>query len=388
MCAAMRAGRAERAATQPGAGRRGGAGPRREPDHRRARSPRSWSASSARTPGSRSSGTSSAAGRPARSTATWARCSATPPSSGCWPTPATGSRSWSACAATEVVSSPLMECVARDPRRRRAHRRARPRGRACCCAAAASRSSTSILSTMQQAAPRPTAAGRQRFRIAVVHGGGPAPGMNTAVRAAVRLGLDRGYSVLAVQQRLPRAARRDHPARWTGWTSAAWSGPAAPSSAPTAGCPAETDLAQIAEQLAGHRIDGAADGGRVERIRRRARAAHRPPPLPGAGPPDRLPADDDQQRPAGHRADHRQRHRAEQHHRRRRQDQAVGGGDPAVLRRRGDGPRLGLPRADERPGQRRRAGLPARGGHHPGGLDPGRAVRWPKGSAPASGSAW
>ena len=36
-------------------------------------------------------------------------------------------------------------------------------------------------------------------RIAVIHGGGLAPGMNTAVRAAVRLGLDRGHTMLGVR---------------------------------------------------------------------------------------------------------------------------------------------------------------------------------------------
>ena len=36
-------------------------------------------------------------------------------------------------------------------------------------------------------------------RLAVVHGGGLAPGMNTAARAAVRLGLDRGHTMLGVR---------------------------------------------------------------------------------------------------------------------------------------------------------------------------------------------
>src|SRR4029450_3742663 len=54
--------------------------------------------------------------------------------------------------------------------------------------------SFSILMTVQQAAPRPTAAGHRRFRLAVVHGGGPAPGMNTGVPGAVRAGAGRGRS--------------------------------------------------------------------------------------------------------------------------------------------------------------------------------------------------
>ena len=44
--------------------------------------------------------------------------------------------------------------------------------------------------------PQPTQA---RLRLAVVHSGSPAPGMNTAVRAAVRLGIDRGHIMLGVQ---------------------------------------------------------------------------------------------------------------------------------------------------------------------------------------------
>ena len=73
------------------------------------------------------------------------------------------------------------------------------------------RQSYKILQTVQQAAPRPTPAARRRFRLAVVHGGGPAPGMNTAVRAAVRLGLDRGYTVLAVKNGFRGLARGRRP---------------------------------------------------------------------------------------------------------------------------------------------------------------------------------
>jgi 6-phosphofructokinase 1 len=39
----------------------------------------------------------------------------------------------------------------------------------------------------------------QPRRLAIIHAGGLAPGMNTAARAAVRLGLDRGYTMLGVR---------------------------------------------------------------------------------------------------------------------------------------------------------------------------------------------
>jgi len=37
-----------------------------------------------------------------------------------------------------------------------------------------------------------------RKRIAIMHAGGPAPGMNTAARAAVRLGISRGHTVIGI----------------------------------------------------------------------------------------------------------------------------------------------------------------------------------------------
>ena len=52
--------------------------------------------------------------------------------------------------------------------------------------------------TMVRAFPHVPAPGQRHLRLAVVHGGAPAPGMNTAVRATVRLALDQGHSVVGV----------------------------------------------------------------------------------------------------------------------------------------------------------------------------------------------
>jgi len=46
-------------------------------------------------------------------------------------------------------------------------------------------------------------------RIAIVHAGGLAPGMNTAARAAVRLGIARGYTMLGIQGGFPGLIRAD-----------------------------------------------------------------------------------------------------------------------------------------------------------------------------------
>lgn len=56
-----------------------------------------------------------------------------------------------------------------------------------------------IFSILAKSLPHPPDPDRKRLRLAVMHGGGPAPGMNTAVRTAIRLGLDQGHVMLGVQ---------------------------------------------------------------------------------------------------------------------------------------------------------------------------------------------
>ena len=56
-----------------------------------------------------------------------------------------------------------------------------------------------ILRTMVRSFPHAPVEGQRRSRIAIMHGGGPSPGMNTAVRAAVRLGTDRGHIMFGVK---------------------------------------------------------------------------------------------------------------------------------------------------------------------------------------------
>jgi 6-phosphofructokinase 1 len=53
--------------------------------------------------------------------------------------------------------------------------------------------------TLVRAIPHEPHPDQRRLRIAVMHGGGPAPGMNTAVRTAVRIGVDKGHNVLGVR---------------------------------------------------------------------------------------------------------------------------------------------------------------------------------------------
>jgi 6-phosphofructokinase 1 len=55
------------------------------------------------------------------------------------------------------------------------------------------------LRTFVRALPHPPDPDLRRLRIAVMNSGAPAPGMNTASRAAVRLGVDKGHVMLGVQ---------------------------------------------------------------------------------------------------------------------------------------------------------------------------------------------
>ena len=55
-----------------------------------------------------------------------------------------------------------------------------------------------ILRTLIRALPHPPQPGLRRLRLAMLTDGAPAPGMNTAVRAAVRMAIDQGHTVMAV----------------------------------------------------------------------------------------------------------------------------------------------------------------------------------------------
>lgn len=55
------------------------------------------------------------------------------------------------------------------------------------------------LKTFVRTLPRPPQPGQKRLRLALLNAGAPAPGMNTASRAAVRLGIDKGHIMLGVR---------------------------------------------------------------------------------------------------------------------------------------------------------------------------------------------
>ncbi len=66
-----------------------------------------------------------------------------------------------------------------------------------------------IQRTLLRALPHPPPEGVRRLKLAVLTDGAPAPGMNTAVRAAVRMAIDHGHSVVAVHNGFEGLIRGD-----------------------------------------------------------------------------------------------------------------------------------------------------------------------------------
>lgn len=112
-----------------------------------------------------------------------------------------------------------------------------------------------ILKTIVQASPHPLPAGQRQLRLLVLHMGGPAPGMNTAVRTAVRIGLDRGHIMLAARNGL-NGLLHDH-IDDMGWMSVhGWVGRGGAELGTSRRMPSNEEYETISATLARHRIDG------------------------------------------------------------------------------------------------------------------------------------
>jgi 6-phosphofructokinase 1 len=96
-----------------------------------------------------------------------------------------------------VATSPLMACVEKT-RAVAAAIAARDYEQAMDMRGGSFRESFRIARTLMRAMPHTPVPGQARLRFAVLNCGAPAPGMNTAVRAAVRLGTDKGHIMLGV----------------------------------------------------------------------------------------------------------------------------------------------------------------------------------------------
>ena len=96
-----------------------------------------------------------------------------------------------------ITRLPLMECVQKT-RDVTAAVTARDYERAMDLRGGSFKEQFRILRTLIRALPHAPEPGKRRLRLAILTDGAPAPGMNTAVRAAVRMAIDQGHTVLAV----------------------------------------------------------------------------------------------------------------------------------------------------------------------------------------------
>ena len=98
-----------------------------------------------------------------------------------------------------VVRIPLHACVA-DSRHINEALAARDFDRALELRGTSFNDALRTFKTLQKALPHPPPEGQRRLRLAILHAGAPAPGMNAAVRAAVRLTTDDGHIALGVRR--------------------------------------------------------------------------------------------------------------------------------------------------------------------------------------------
>jgi 6-phosphofructokinase 1 len=110
------------------------------------------------------------------------------------------------------------------------------------------------LKTMVRALPHPPEPGQKRFRIAVFNAGAPSPGMNTAARAAVRLGLDKGHIMLGVSNGFEGLA--DGQVQELEWTSVSgWASQGGSVLGTSRKVPRGKDMYAIARTIENHQID-------------------------------------------------------------------------------------------------------------------------------------
>ena len=124
--------------------------------------------------------------------------------------------------ANHITRFPLMECVEKTRAVAQAIE-AKDYEKAMSLRSTSFKDAFNTLKTMVRALPHSPAPDQKRFRIAVMNSGAPAPGMNNAARAAIRLGMDQGHIMLGVQNGFEGLAKGEvEEMNWmsvTGWAS-------------------------------------------------------------------------------------------------------------------------------------------------------------------------
>jgi 6-phosphofructokinase 1 len=154
----------------------------------------------------------------------------------------------------DVIHSPLMDCVTKTQQVAEVIA-AQDYETAMAMRGGSFSDSFRILRTLLRAHPRPPEPGQKQLRLALLHCGGPAPGMNTAVRAAVRLGIDKGHTMLAIQSGFLGLVEGD--IQEMDWMSVSgWVSRGGAELGTSRKIPEASDFYAIARQLERHKVDG------------------------------------------------------------------------------------------------------------------------------------
>src|SRR5512138_869913 len=155
--------------------------------------------------------------------------------------------------ANRIIRLPLMECVQKTKDVAEAIK-AHDYEKAMSLRSTSFKDAFNTLRTMIRALPHPPEAGQRRLRIAVFNAGAPAAGMNTAARAAVRLGLDKGHIMLGVSNGFEGLANGQ--VRELEWTSVSgWASAGGSMMGTSRMTPKGKDMYAIARAIEDHHID-------------------------------------------------------------------------------------------------------------------------------------
>jgi 6-phosphofructokinase 1 len=153
-----------------------------------------------------------------------------------------------------VVSSPLMENVSKTQQVAELLR-AQKYSEAMSLRGRGFVEAHNILNTLLRAHPQPPEKGQKQLRLAVMHAGGPAPGMNTAARVAIRLGLDQGHVMLGIHNGVKGFLEDD--IQELNWMSVhGWVNRGGAELGTSRDLPLENEYEKIADQFSRYKIDG------------------------------------------------------------------------------------------------------------------------------------
>ncbi|MDJ0496286.1 MAG: 6-phosphofructokinase [Acidimicrobiia bacterium] len=154
----------------------------------------------------------------------------------------------------QIISSPLMECV--EQTRAVADRIAeRDYETAMEMRGGSFRDSFNMLKTMVRAQPHDPEPGQRRLRLGIIHAGAPAPGMNPAVRVAVRVGIDKGHQMFAIRNGFRGFEAGDiHEMDWM--SANGWASRGGAELGTSRHQPRGRHFAQIAESIEKFQLDG------------------------------------------------------------------------------------------------------------------------------------